>query len=217
MIRLLMAGGLAFILAAVGTKVLINLLMKQKIGQPIREDGPQGHMTKAGTPTMGGLAIVAGAGGGYVLSDVLFGGVFTRSGLLAMGAICAAGLVGLADDWLKVSRERNLGLNSRMKMAGLLLVAGGFAVLTMTFTSTHTEISFTRWSSPGIDLGTIGWVMWAILVILSMSNAVISLMGSTAWRLGLESSRLPPTAPSGSGSSDRPMKPTRRSTMSPMP
>lgn len=167
-----MAGGLAFILAAVGTKVLINLLTKQKIGQPIREDGPQGHMTKAGTPTMGGLAIVAGAGGGYVLSDVLFGGVFTRSGLLAMGAICAAGLVGLADDWLKVSRERNLGLNSRMKTAGLLLVAGGFAVLTMTFTSTHTEISFTRWSSPGIDLGTIGWVMWAILVILSMSNAV---------------------------------------------
>ena len=152
MIRLLMSGGLAFLLAAVGTRVLIKLLTKQKIGQPIREDGPQGHMTKAGTPTMGGLAIVAGAGGGYVLSDVLFGGVFTRSGLLAMGAIGAAGLVGFADDWLKVSRERNLGLNSRMKMAGLLLVAGGFAVSTMAFTRTHTELSFTRWSTPGIDL-----------------------------------------------------------------
>jgi phospho-N-acetylmuramoyl-pentapeptide-transferase len=171
-IRLLMSGVLAFGLSALGTKFLIDILTRQHIGQPIREDGPEGHLIKAGTPTMGGLAIIAGAGGGYVLSDVLFGGVFTRSGLLAMAAICAAGLVGFADDWLKVSRERNLGLNKRTKMAGLLLVAGGFSVLTVTLTNTHHELAFTRWASPGIDLGTAGWVVWAVLVILAMSNGV---------------------------------------------
>ncbi len=172
MIRLLLSGGLAFVIAALGTKLLIDLLTRQKIGQPIREDGPQGHMTKAGTPTMGGLAIVAGAGGGYVLSDFISGGVFTRSGLLAMAAISAAGVVGFFDDWLKVSRERNLGLNKRMKMAGLLLVAGGFAFGATQLTAVHTQLSFTRWSSPGFELGTIGWMLWAVLVILAMSNGV---------------------------------------------
>ena len=69
MIRLLVAAGIAFALSAVLTRVLIDVLTRSRIGQPIREDGPEGHMVKAGTPTMGGLAIVAGALGGYGLSD----------------------------------------------------------------------------------------------------------------------------------------------------
>ncbi len=172
MIRLLVAAALSFLFAALGTRVLIDILTRRRIGQPIREDGPQGHMTKAGTPTMGGIAIVFGAVGGYLLSDFLGGGVFTRSGLLAMATICGAAFVGFLDDWMKVSRERNLGLNKRMKMAGLLTVAGGFAVLAVNFTPVHTQISFTRWSSPGFDLGGIGWSIWAVFVILAMSNAV---------------------------------------------
>jgi phospho-N-acetylmuramoyl-pentapeptide-transferase len=172
MIRLLLSGSLGFLLSALGTRLLIDVLTRQQIGQPIREDGPQGHMTKAGTPTMGGLAIVAGALAGYVLSDFLSGGVFTRSGLLVMGSICAAAGVGFLDDWLKVSRERNLGLNSRAKMAGLLTVAVGFAVLATQWANVHTELSFTRWANPGIDLGTTGWIIWAVFVILAMSNAV---------------------------------------------
>ncbi len=170
MIRLLLAAGLSFLVSVVGTKFLIDILTRQHIGQPIREDGPEGHLTKAGTPTMGGIAIVVGAATGYTLSDLLSGGVFTRSGLIVMGTICAAALVGFMDDWLKVSRERNLGLNKRAKMAGLLLVAGGFAYLTPTFTNISTELSFARTADVGIDLGTVGWMIFAVLVLLGASN-----------------------------------------------
>jgi phospho-N-acetylmuramoyl-pentapeptide-transferase len=172
LIRLLFAAGIAFGTSALGTRVLIDFLTRNRIGQPIREDGPEGHLTKAGTPTMGGLAIVAGAVAGYVLSDFFHGGVFTRSGLLVMGAVCAAAVVGFLDDWLKVSRERNLGLNKRMKMAGLLTVAVGFSVLTVNATSVSTTLSFTRQGNPGIDLGDVGWVVWSVFVILAMANAV---------------------------------------------
>ncbi len=172
MIRLLTAAALAFAVTAFGTRVLIDFLTKQRIGQPIREDGPQGHQTKAGTPTMGGLAIVAGAVAGYVFSDLLQGGVFTRSGLLVMFAICAAAAVGFADDWIKVSRERNLGLNKRTKSLGLLAVAISFAVGVRWLTSASTEVSFTRSGQLGIDLGTWGWLIWAIILVYGVSNAV---------------------------------------------
>ncbi len=172
MIRLLIAAGLAFALSALGTRLLIDVLTRQKIGQPIREDGPQGHKTKAGTPTMGGLAIVAGATSGYVLSDLISGGVFTRSGLLAIATINAAAFVGFVDDWLKVTRERNLGLTKRTKMLGLVSVAVGFAVLADQLVPVEYTISFTRWDQPGIELGRFGWMVWAVFIILAMANAV---------------------------------------------
>ncbi len=167
-----MAAGLAFALSSLGTKVLIDVLTRQRIGQPIREDGPQGHKTKAGTPTMGGLAIVAGAFAGYALSDLIAGGVFTRSGLLVMSAICAAGFVGFLDDWIKVSRERNLGLNARLKTAGMLTVAISFAIATDRLTNVSTELSFARPGVLGIDFGHVGWVIWAVVLIYATSNAV---------------------------------------------
>ena len=172
MIRLLLAVGLAFAFSSLGTKLLIDVLTRQRIGQPIREDGPEGHKTKAGTPTMGGLAIVAGAVIGYALSDLISGGTFTRSGLLVMAAICAAGFVGFLDDWIKVSRERNLGLNARLKTAGLLSVAVGFAVATLLLTNVSTELSFARPGVLGIDFGPVGWVIWAVVLIYATSNAV---------------------------------------------
>lgn len=178
MIRLLLAGAIAFAVSAFLTRVLIDVLTRSKIGQPIREDGPQGHMVKAGTPTMGGLAIVAGALGGYGLSDLIsevssaFESTITRSGLLVMAAIGSAGMVGFLDDWIKVSRERNLGLNARLKTLGLLFVAVAFAILTQMLTSVHTELSFTRYGLFGIDLGPVGWTLWAVLLIYATSNAV---------------------------------------------
>ncbi len=172
MIRLLVAVTLAAGVSLFGTRFLINWLTRHRIGQPIREDGPDGHMTKAGTPTMGGAAIVGGATIAYVLSDVYPDGVYTRSGIFVMLAILGAGAVGLLDDWLKVSRERNLGLNKRAKVIGLLVVAFGFAILMVGFTDIQTEVGFTRWDSTSIDLGNVGWVFWAVLVILATSNAV---------------------------------------------
>ncbi len=178
MIRLLMAGALAFALSALLTQLLIDFLTRTKIGQPIREDGPQGHMVKAGTPTMGGVGIVLGGLGGYLLSDLILSlatdreGIITRSGLFVMGAICAAGFVGFLDDWIKVSRERNLGLNAKLKTAGLLGVALTFAILTVRFTSIPTELAFTRHGFFSIALGPVGWTIWAVLLIYATSNAV---------------------------------------------
>ncbi len=171
MIRLLLAVGCSALVSLVGTKALIDWLTRHRIGQPIRDDGPDGHQTKAGTPTMGGAAIVGGALVAYVVSNA-YNGIYTRTGIFVMLAVLGAGLVGLLDDGLKVSRERNLGLNKKAKSIGLLSVAFGFAIAMVTFTEVHTEVGFTRYDSLNVDLGPVGWVFWAVLLILATSNAV---------------------------------------------
>ncbi|HEV8297663.1 MAG TPA: phospho-N-acetylmuramoyl-pentapeptide-transferase [Acidimicrobiales bacterium] len=171
MIRLLIAAGVSLVVSLFGTRALMTLLTRHRIGQPIREDGPQGHVTKAGTPTMGGIAIVAGAFAGWVLSDLRHG-VFTRTGIFVMLAIVGGGAVGLMDDWIKVVRARSLGLNKRTKMIGLLVVAVGFSLLMVFHTKVHTELSFTRSTAASIELGRALWVIWAVLLIAGFSNAV---------------------------------------------
>lgn len=171
MIRLLLAAGIATVVSVVGTKVLILWLTSRRIGQPIHEDVPEGHLVKAGTPTMGGIAIVVGALVGYLVSN-LYDGVFTWTGIAAMAAIAGAGFVGFLDDWIKVSHERNLGLNKRAKTLGLLAVAIGFTVLMLWKTNVHTTISFTQWADLGWNIGRWGWAIWAILLISGATNAV---------------------------------------------
>ncbi len=172
MIPLLIAGGISMVASLLGTRYLIDWLTSHKVGQPIQEDGVQGHITKAGTPTMGGVAFVGAATLGYLAAHVRSGLVFTRTGLIVMLTIIGAAAVGALDDWIKVSRERNLGLSSRAKMLGLLTVAVGFAVATLTLTEVHTTISFTRFDSPGIDLANPVWAIWAVLLIAGTTNAV---------------------------------------------
>jgi phospho-N-acetylmuramoyl-pentapeptide-transferase len=172
MIPLLIAGAISLAVSLVGTRHLIDWLREHKMGQPIHEDVPDGHTVKAGTPTMGGVAIVVAAAVGYAVSHLHGGLLFTRSGLLVMLAIAAAGMVGALDDWIKISHERNLGLNKRAKMGGLLIVAVGFAVGTVLWTDVETTLSFTRWNEPGWELGKVVWVVWAVLLILGTTNAV---------------------------------------------
>lgn len=172
MSRLLIAVALAGFVSLVGTRFLIDALTRLRIGQPIRDDGPQGHIVKAGTPTMGGIAIVGGALIGYLGSDLTGGAIFTRTGLIVMGAIVGGALVGLLDDWIKVVRERSLGLNKRTKMLGMLAVAVGFGVLMVTLTSVHTTLSFTRFDAIGWQLGEVAWTIWAVLLITGSANAV---------------------------------------------
>ena len=128
MIRLLLAVTISTSISLLGTKYLIKWLSSKRIGQPIRKDGPGGHQTKAGTPTMGGIAVVLGAFVAYIISD-LYNGIYTRSGLFVMLAILGAGLVGFLDDWIKIRNARNLGLNKKMKIIGLSTVAFGFCLL----------------------------------------------------------------------------------------
>jgi phospho-N-acetylmuramoyl-pentapeptide-transferase len=170
-IRLVLAAGIATMVTLVGTRLLITALTRRRIGQPIHEDVPEGHTVKAGTPTMGGLAIVVGAISGYIVSDI-YDGVFTWTGLATMGAIAGAGFVGFLDDWISIVNERNLGLNKRAKTVGLLVVAVAFALVVLWKTNVHTTIGFTRWDDVGWTLGKGLWVVWAVLVISACANAV---------------------------------------------
>ncbi len=172
MVSLLIAGGISLILSLLGTRYLIGWLRDHRVGQPIHEDVPDGHITKAGTPTMGGVAIVVAAVVGYFAAHVRGGLVFTRTGVLVMLAIAGAAVVGAFDDWIKVSHERNLGLSKRAKMGGLLLVALGFAVACVAWTDQETTVSFTRWDQPGWNLTSVGWVVLAVLLIAGTTNAV---------------------------------------------
>ena len=180
MIALLVAGGVAVLLALFGTPLLIKILRARGIGQPIQEDGPQGHFTKAGTPTMGGLIIVGASVVGWAAAHLRTASaghlritaVFTTSGLVAELALIGAGLVGLGDDWLKISHNRNLGLNKRAKIAGQLVVAVAFAVLAVTYAHVHTDLSFVRLGDTGLHLSKPVWVVFAVLVMIGSSNAV---------------------------------------------
>ncbi len=169
MIQLLIAAGVGLAVSMATTRYLIHWLTEHRIGQPIHEDVPEGHKVKAGTPTMGGIAIVLGLLVAY-LSTNLFRGVYTRTGLIVVATIAAAGMVGFVDDWIKVTSERNLGLSKRAKAAGLLLVAAGFTAAMLAFTNISTNLSFTR--DLGIDLGAGGWAVWALLLIVGSTNAV---------------------------------------------
>ncbi|MGH9063576.1 MAG: phospho-N-acetylmuramoyl-pentapeptide-transferase [Acidimicrobiales bacterium] len=172
MISLLVSGAIALLVSALGAPVLMRSLSSRGIGQQIRDDGPQGHSSKAGTPTMGGVAIVVAAACGYALSHVGLGVDFHGSGELILGVAGGAAAVGLVDDWIKVRRQRSLGLNKRAKLGGQVLVALGFALAAVYWTGVTTTLSFTRYDSIGVNLTKAGWVLFAMLVIVGSANAV---------------------------------------------
>ena len=172
MIRLLLAAAIATVVSLGGTRLLIAFFRSRNLVQPIRGDGPETHARKQGTPTMGGLAIVGGACAGYVGSDLIHGGIFTRTGIFVMLATLAAAAVGALDDWLKVRRADSMGISRRAKMLGLCAVGAGFATLTVLATDVSTELSFTRSGGIGWDLGPVGWVLWATFIVVAAANAV---------------------------------------------
>lgn len=166
------AGGVALWVSILVTPVLLGWLRRQGIGQPIREDGPASHSVKAGTPTMGGLAIVCGAVFGYAIGHFGTQVRFSRTGYLAILAVVTFGAIGFVDDWIKVRHQRSLGLNKRAKFGAQVGAAVLFAELAVHWAHTSTALSFTRVSVPGIALGQIGWVVFAVLVMVGTSNAV---------------------------------------------
>jgi phospho-N-acetylmuramoyl-pentapeptide-transferase len=176
---------IAVVIAIVAAIVLlpfwIRLLRFRSIGQQVRADGPQGHLVKQGTPTMGGVLILLVVAGTYV-----FLGDFGRLSLLALTATGACGLLGFIDDWAKVVHERSLGLTPRAKIGGQALVALTFGLLAVNWAglSTDVEVPLTGLM---LDMGAITSVVdvggFAILVpwlylglvafiFVSFSNAV---------------------------------------------
>lgn len=172
MLSLMESGGVAFLLSLFLTPLWIRFVSSRSMGQQIREDGPSTHHAKAGTPTMGGVIIVASAFVGYLMGHVGTAIVFTRGGILAISVTVASGLLGFLDDYLAIRNSRNLGLNKRGKLAGQLVIAGSFALLGVNWVHTSTNLSFTRFSLPGWNLTVVGWVLLAVFVIIATSNAV---------------------------------------------
>jgi phospho-N-acetylmuramoyl-pentapeptide-transferase len=124
MARVLVAALVAMIIAILGGPTFIAFLRRNEVGQHIREEGPAHHAGKQGTPTMGGLLIVAAATIAFLpLSD------YTLPALTIFGTALACGAVGFLDDWIKLRHRRSLGLAGRWKMLLLLAitVAVGFA------------------------------------------------------------------------------------------
>ena len=173
MIAMLMAATTAFLVTFVGTPVLIRQLRKRGIGQQIRDDGPiaHPHVAKAGTPTMGGIAMVVAVAVAYVVAHFRHKTVaFSTSGWTLLALIIGLGLVGFLDDYLGVRARRNLGLRKRGKTLGIVGVAAVFAWLSLDFAQTSTHLSFTRPLTP--DLGELGWFLFAILIVYATANAV---------------------------------------------
>jgi len=174
--QVLIAGSIALVFALFGTPVAIRLLVRQGYGQLIRDDGPTSHHIKRGTPTMGGAIIILGTLLGYVGTHAVTLRDMTASGLLVLFLMTGLGLVGFVDDYIKVAKQRSLGLRASAKLIGQSIVAVAFAVLAVHFpdangyTPASTEISFIR--DTGVALGTAGFVVWAYLMIAATSNGV---------------------------------------------
>jgi phospho-N-acetylmuramoyl-pentapeptide-transferase len=169
---LLVSGGVATWLAILCTPLVIRYSQSRELGQYIREDGPATHSAKAGTPTMGGIVIVGAVVLGYAVGHIGTDVKFSRTGYLVIGAVVAFGLIGFLDDYVKVHHKRNLGLNKRGKSAAQLICALVFAELAVHWAHVSTQLSFTRTGALGVNLGEVGWVIFAVLVMVGSSNAV---------------------------------------------
>ncbi|MET7456336.1 phospho-N-acetylmuramoyl-pentapeptide-transferase [Streptomyces sp. NPDC005574] len=174
--QILFAGVIGLFLTLVGTPLLIKLLARKGYGQYIRDDGPRTHGSKRGTPTMGGIAFIFATVVAYFASKLITGYPPSYSGLLVLGLMVGMGLVGFLDDYIKIVKRRSLGLRAKAKMAGQLIVGISFAVLSLQFsdargnTPASTKLSFI--TDFGWTIGPVLFVIWALFMILAMSNGV---------------------------------------------
>jgi len=172
----LLSGAISALFAFLATPALIRILAKKGYGQIIRDDGPTTHQVKRGTPTMGGLSLIAAAVVGYFASHLITGVPPTVSALLVIALILGLGFVGLLDDWLKVAKQRSMGLSAKQKLFGQALVAGAFGYAGLQFpdenglTPISSYLSTVRDTS--IKLGVVLVVIWVILMVLGTSNGV---------------------------------------------
>jgi phospho-N-acetylmuramoyl-pentapeptide-transferase len=178
---ILIAAAFGLVISILATPVAVHLFRRKGFGQEIRDDGPESHLAKKGTPTMGGTVIVGATVGGYLIAHLFLidqpGRGVTASGLLVLFLMVGLGTVGFLDDYLKIRFRRSLGLNKTAKLVGQLVVGVAFAVLALNFpdeagiTPASQFVSYVRDIGP-LFLGSIGFVVLAYLFIAGFSNAV---------------------------------------------
>jgi phospho-N-acetylmuramoyl-pentapeptide-transferase len=168
----------ALLLSLVFGGKLIEALRRWNIGQQIREEGPQGHMAKRGTPTMGGVLIV----GVVTISTLLWAKLSSVYVWTVVIATVLFGAIGFADDYLKLAKRKSLGLTGKQKLIGQLLIAIGvwavLFVLTKYFASDYSwnvSIPFVKATAEPTGISFIGpilYLLFIIIVLLGFSNAV---------------------------------------------
>ncbi|GAC42917.1 phospho-N-acetylmuramoyl-pentapeptide-transferase [Paenibacillus popilliae] len=161
---MLMTMGVSFILAVILGPLTIPLLRRLKFGQQVRDDGPQGHLKKAGTPTMGGAIILLA----FTLAFLKFS-VTDINFYVLLIATLGFGLIGFLDDYIKIVFKRSLGLTARQKLIGQLACSAVICVLLwQSDQSTVLAVPGTSW---GFDLGWF-YYPFIMLMMLAISNAV---------------------------------------------
>lgn len=160
--------GMALIISVVLSPIGIPILRRLKFGQSIREEGPQSHMKKAGTPTMGGIIFIVS----IIVTTISLGlinEIFTTQTIVLLLVFVGFGIIGFLDDGLKVIFKRNLGLTSLQKLIGQIIisVAAFYLIRLAPFDSTI-AIPFTEWT---IDLGIL-YVAFMVFWLVGFSNAV---------------------------------------------
>ena len=184
MVALLLAGGIAMVFTLVLTPLFIRLFNLLGWGQFIRDDGPQSHHAKRGTPTMGGIVFILGAVTGYFVGHLIAGQRFTLVAFLVMAMMVGMGLVGFVDDFLKTRKQRSLGLGGWAKIAGQVVVASIFAIFALNLpdennlTPASLMISGVR-DIPWLNLAVFGpviavivFIIWVNVIAVSASNGV---------------------------------------------
>lgn len=161
---ILLTIGAAFLIAVLLGPLFIPLLRRLKFGQSIREEGPKGHMAKAGTPTMGGILIIFA----MFLTVIKFAHL-SMEVIMLLFVTLGYGLIGFLDDYLKILRKHNLGLTAKQKLFGQLIIGVVFYVVLMNNDhSTYVNI-------PGFDVSiNLGWLYlpFIIFITIGATNAV---------------------------------------------
>jgi len=176
-IALLLAGSIAAAISLIGTGWLERVMRTRGRSQPILELNaanqrvPQ-HQHKAGTPTMGGIAVLVAATLAYLLTHLRKGVVFSNQTLVMLGGVLVMAMIGFVDDYIKVTKKRNRGVLWKLKGYITLLVAFGIAAVLVLITDIDTHLSLTRADLPGWQLGPVVWVIWAGTIIFCTANAV---------------------------------------------
>ena len=156
---------ISFLISVVFCPILIPFLRKLKFGQTEREEGPQSHLKKNGTPTMGGLVILAS----ILLTSLI--GKFTEI-LPVLFMTLGFGLIGFLDDYIKVVKKRSLGLTPLQKMALQFVVTGVFIYYYFKIAGLNTSIKIPFVSGDGFVMPTWLFIIFVFIVVLGTVNGV---------------------------------------------
>lgn len=156
----------AFVITAILGPILIPVLHRIKAGQSIREEGPEAHKVKAGTPTMGGIMIIAAV----IITCISVGrGINADMGILLLSFVLC-GLIGFCDDFIKVVKKRNLGLTALQKLIFQIVIAVIIAVYQAKVSAYGTSVYIPIWRNY-LDFGWF-YIPFVVFVLVAMVNAV---------------------------------------------